>query len=217
MPYSRRNFKKKPRKQMKRFPRRPFSSKQVKAIVKLAQKSGELKQKSDIETMTSLVETNPHLHDLGDFAISQGTDNDERIGDKIKIKDLSYIVRLYPGSVGYDTSAGHQYRICCIQELDNGSFATASFPNPDEFWPNSETADVRYKLLYNKVVVLNPDVKNSMRHEFRISGNKLKQVVFDDALATISQNNVKMAVIPLSTTANQLSVTTNARIRYYDV
>lgn len=217
MPFYQRKPSKQYRKRAPKKMMRPFSRKQVKAIVKLAQHSGELKQKSDSEVMTSLVETNPHLHDLGDFAIAQGTDNDERIGDKIRIKDLSYIVRLYPGSAGYDTTAGHQYRICVIQELDNGSFGTASFPNPGEFWPNAESADVRYKILFNKVYLLNPDDTNSKRHEFKIMGKKLRQVVFDDGVTTISQNNVKMAVIPLTTTANQLSVSTTARIRYYDV
>lgn len=197
--------------------RLPFSKKQVKAIKKIAEHSSELKFKEDLNNNdASVTETAPTSHTLSSFSISQGTDNDERIGDKIKIKDLRYLLRVKPGSAGYDTTNGHIYRIRIIQFLSNDNPSSVSQLNPLEFNPPQEVADTTYKILYDRIFTLNPDDTNTKYHSIMIKGSRLQEIVFDDASTTVSQNNITFNVVPLTTTVDQLQTDLSVKIRYYD-
>lgn len=197
--------------------RAPFSKRQAKAIIKLSKKSSELKMKEDLDNNdASFTATAPTTHNLSQLAIAQGTDNDERIGDKIKIKDLTYLLRIKPGSAGYDTTNGHVYRIYAVQYLGSNTPASLDGINALDFFPNAETADVKYKILHNRIYKINPDSQETKYHMVRLNGNKMKQIVFDDAATSVSQNNIKFNVVPLTTTVDQLQSDLSVKIRYYD-
>ncbi len=198
----------------KRSMKKQSFSKRVMSVVNT---HTELKTKQDTEDLNNLVVAGPFIHDIGDFGIVQGLDNDEHIGDKIRIKDYSIKIRMLPGSSGYDTTDGHTYRITAIQELGNQALSSANIPGPLDFWPNAETADLKYKILFDKTFRLNPDVDNNKYHTLRISGKNLKEIVFDDGASTVSQNNVRIFVKPINSTANKLKLNSVARIRYYDL
>lgn len=195
--------------------RLPFSKKQAKAIIKLSHKSQELKQKLDTETDASVTASAPFHHDIGDFALAEGTGQDERIGDNIKIKDLMFLIRVIPGSVGFNTTTGHTYRLFVYQNYDDSSIL-AVMPGPLEFYPNPSIVNTSYKVLYNKVITLNPDNTNNKFHKIKIKGNMLKKVNFDIGASTITSNNVRCVLKPITDTANELQVVSSARIRYYD-
>lgn len=196
--------------------RKPFSKKQVKAIVKIASKSTELKSKELSYTDSSITGSGGfYQRSLSEFTISQGPDNDERQGDKIRVKDMSCILRILPGSAGYDTTNGHDFRVLVYQELGINSIAS-SMPDPLSFFPRSEDVDSKYKVLYNKIYKLQPDDTNNIMCKINLSGKRLKDPVFDDAATTIHSNNIRVMVIPLTTTANQLQVVSKLRLRWYD-
>lgn len=187
--------------------------KRVQSIINL---STELKTKSDTEDDTSVVAATPFQHNINDFGIAQGVDNDERVGDKLRIKDYSLKIRVFPGSAGYNTTEGHTYRLTAIQKLGSAAFATADIPGPLDFWPNAESVDVKYKILFDKVFRLNPDVDNVKYYTIKLSGKRLQQIVFNDAASTVHKNDVVISLKPLTSTVNQLSLNCVARLRYYD-
>ncbi len=85
-----------------------------KKVMSVLNSATELKNKQDTELDASVTATAPFQHNMGDFALAQGVDNDERIGDKIRLRDYSIKIRVIPGSAGYNTTDGHLYRLSAI-------------------------------------------------------------------------------------------------------
>lgn len=192
----------------------PLSRAQVKAVKKIAMTSSELKKKELVVAESSLGSNfTVSIGGLGtSFSLAQGTDEDERIGETIKVKDLQFNLHISPGS-----TAGNQdpYRVIVYQLLDSNNSAIEL--DPFEFWPDSNQ-DQKYKILYDKITN-NTDNTNreSQFHRIRISGKSLKLVKFDDASTTCQEGQVAMTIVPLNTTANVLNKQVSARIRYYDL
>lgn len=195
----------------------PFTRRQAKAIKKLSVASSELKVKEDLaNNLGSFTDSAPFQYSMNTMALAQGTDDDERIGDKIKVKNITYKLRIKPGSAGYNTTDGHMYRVCAVQTYDADAITAAVIPNPLENWPDYQTSNVKYKVLYNKVITLNPDVSNSKYHIINIQGKRLREIIFDNALTTLQTNHIDLFIKPLTTVNNQLQADYSVKLSYYD-
>lgn len=222
MPYVKRSSKNKTsnkmyRKKYSNKKRMLFSKRQVKAIHKIAQNSGELKSKEDLSNNTSsITESSPLSYNLTTMALAQGDGSNERVGDKIRIKDIQYRIRVKPGSLGYDTTNGHVYRLLVIQGSNNDVGGVSNI-NPLEFFSTQQSNDSKYKILYNKIFRINPDSIETKFHIIKLEGHKFNQVIFDSGATTVSQNEIALRLTPLTTTALQLQADYSVRLRFYDV
>lgn len=209
MPY------KKQYRKRKRYNRRgaPFSKKQVKAIQKIAQHSGEMKNNSDNQTSSSLISTSPFIHRMSHITIDQGDGEGQRVGDEIFIKQLSWRCLVDAGT------AQGILRVIVIQQLSDtlDSFSTGLLVN--SFLPDKATTNGRYKVLYDKLMYVGGDVKNSQLIKLNFRNNRLpiKKVHFDEGLATYSGGgDIEFYVITDNTTASQITCNANLKLMYYD-
>lgn len=193
----------------------PLTRAQARAVKKIASNSGELKEKQ-LTITTASVGSGLNFA-IGtaltaNFAIAQGTDDDERIGDSLRIKDLCYKFNLTAGSTGGNTEP---VRVVLYQCLDN--VVTALLADTFSFWPNRQTADRSYKKLYDRIVYpIDGQNNESKFFDICIKGKKLVQVEFDDAATTISRGEIIMQIIPMNTGANVLKIEGLGRLRYHD-
>lgn len=227
MPYARRYSKAKTsnkmfRKSYNKKKRMLFSKRQVKAIQKISQKSGELKKKELNFDSTGITLTSPLTASINGMAIAQGDGDDERIGDKLFIKDLDYKIQLSAGLVD------DLVRVYIVQyDTDRTSYATSTnFPVGSgndsivSFMPDmDDTNGNKYKVLYDKVFKIGE--KNNQENrliKIHIPGQRLlnKYVEFDDTATTIIKGEIDCSVITNNTTATQIVANSIFRLRWYD-
>lgn len=199
----------------RRNKRMPFSKKQVKAIKKISELSSELKSKVITGNDASITQGSPYVVTLNSFGIAQGTDNDERIGEDIRIKDLWYKIHLYGGSAGL-YSGGHCYSLTVLQHDGNEALTASSQISPLEFFPSGQDSEENYKILFHKVYTLNPSSVDNKYHSIKINGKKLRKVFFDDATTTVKRNSISIILKPLTSTVNRLEADWTGRLRWYD-
>lgn len=195
-----------------------FSKKQVSAIRKIAQKSGELKFVEQTSTSSGLYTGGSQTIDFP--TIAQGDDENQRIGDKIYIKDYQF-----RGTINSGTANG-LIRIFAFQldTTSDGQANPSALTNlsPNDFWPNSESVDgPRYKILYDKMYKVDPNNNPNQFFKFKISSNKLmnKQIEFSDdagAASDIIKGRIVVRLTTTNATATQITTDINSRVRYYD-
>lgn len=202
--YRKKNYRKK---------RMLFSRKQVKAISKIAQHSGELKF-GDEQTATSasLIATSDFTDSLIP-AIAQGDALNERIGDDIILKDVRIRANV---SAGTASGLVRCYVIQTFQDLANYSGAFNDIL-PNDFMPTiNDTGGNKYKVLYDRVVNLDSDSLSNYLFNITLKKFPMKKVSFDAGATTIQKGAINIFISTLNTTASQMTVDCNSRIRYYD-
>lgn len=189
--------------------KRPFSRKQVKAIRKIAEKSGELKSKQYNNTDNDLQST--FNMNTGALSIAQGTDDDERIGDSIYLHKVQARFQV-------NTLVSSTLRLFAFQCLEEVAPSGVSTLKPNEFWPNIQVSGARYKVLYDRVINIDPDSKGSMLLKVDIPGKKLKikKIPFDEGAATMKNGQVLIYLTSTNTTASQITVDANLKAYWYD-
>lgn len=196
----------------------PLSKRQVKAVKKIAQGQKEIKEVTQDYTDSSVVAANANVVALNTLYdnIAQGTDDDERIGDKIYIKDLSVNMTLNSGT------ANGNIRILAYQmlddELDTAGLASF-FTDINGYWPDFQTTNSKYKILMDKRLVLNAASQPNKSIQFRFPAKRLpvKQIQYDDATTTFnSRGLVRIHVLTDNATASQMTYAASARLRYTD-
>lgn len=147
-------------------------------------------------------------------AISQGDSKNERIGDKIKVKDLQ--VRLTLKHTDY----GHMVRVYLYQVRGKlGDFDNAlNDIYPQDFFPNLEKTDGHtYKVLFNRVYPL--EVGKAYKFlKLNIPAKKLliDEIQFDEASSNILDGEIMLGIETTSTTANEVSSWVSTKLRFYD-
>lgn len=212
MPYGRKNKKK--MSMRRRYSRRPFSRKQVKAIRKISEKSGELKCVKATTNDTSLTNTSGVQHSVIG-TITQGDGQDaQRIGDKITVKDLQVRVSLKSGT------ANGLVRVYLYQvKGDLANFGGAlNDLYPQSFFPDmNDTNGNTYKILFDRVYKLAPDIAEDHFVKLNIKGSRLlrKVVEFDNDASTVIDGDIKLGIETDNTTATQMTADVDSRLRYY--
>lgn len=198
--------------------RMPFTKNQTKAIHKIAQQSGEMKQIQGTSTDSSLVDGSHFNHSF--LTIAKGDDDNQRIGDKINVKDLHYKAVVNSGT------ASGVCRVIIYQLLrrpettaETGVGIAGLLPN--DFYPNNEDVPVKYKILYDKIFYVNSVSKPQHLINVRIPARKLaiKQLEWDadtGASAELLSGFISMCISTTNTTVSQMTVDSNLKIRYYD-
>ncbi len=202
MPHSHRNHRRKPKQSFK------------KRVLTVMKANAELKENFGTGTDTSLIAGSGFADDLINN-IAQGDGNGQRIGDHIEVKDLSIKASVFSGT------ASGLVRCYVYQGLeDNPPDTTAMTLAPNDFFPSLQDTNSKYKVLYNKVISLDPDYRSSFLFNIRIPAKKLglQRIEFDAAAETIVGGGlVKMRIETDNTTASQMTVDSNYRLRYVDL
>lgn len=205
----------KPRRKTRMFKKRtPFNKKQVKAIRKIAETSGELKYANITDTSSSL--TNATAMSIVMPDIAQGDGDNQRIGDRITLRDYSVKAILNSGT------ANGLVRVYAIQFPDASETSVPELANllPNDFYPTSEDIDgVKYRILYDRVFKVGSATNQVQLVNFKLSGKKLNRMIEYNADAGAAADIIKNRIVVYFTTENatasQITVDSNCRIRYY--
>ena len=188
----------------KRMNNKTFAEK----VKKVIEKQAETKYSLSSTTDSSLINTSGVQHNcIG--TIVQGDAENERIGDKIRVKDLksgtvSDLVRVYLYQVKGD--------------LANFSGSLNDI-YPQSFFPTmEETNGNQYKILFNRVYQLAPDISENKFIKMTIPAKKLfvQQVEFDAGATTFMNGAIQLGIETPNTTATQMTAQVDTKLRYYD-
>lgn len=199
---------------------KPFSSKQVKAIKKIAKTSGEVKTIDSNTTDAGVILTSAMSVDMP--TIAQGDTDATRDGDRIRLSSLQYKVRCNSGT------ANGLIRCLVIQfggMRDGESIPTAFSGNNDPTFllPDLDSVDgIDYKVLYDKTQDCNPQGKNNILFNVKIPSSKLKykEIEYADAgglASDILKGRVFLKLYTNNTTDSQITAECNSRVRFYDM
>ncbi len=186
--------------------------KQVRALVRQPK---ELKHKQTTDTDSSLTAASGFNLEIGSLAVAQGLDNDERIGDNIEMKYVHFKCAVNSGT------ADGLVRAFVIQDLENVSPTGIgiNFPLPNDFYPDQQVANAKYKILFDSMIKLSAASNPNHLFNIRIPAKKMviKKLHYDDAGSTLSGGgNVRLFLTTLNTTASQITVDCNVKMAYYD-
>lgn len=195
----------------------PFNRRQVKAIKKLAESSGELKSLDGAAiTSASLISgTGVTFFNTALSAIPQGDGEAQRIGDQLRIKDLHARFLVDAGT------AQGAVRVTIFQQLEDvlPAGVPTSTGSVQQFWPNIQTSLTKYQKLYDKVVYLDGNGKSSHLFDIKIPASKLmiKKWNYDSGATSLTGGGqIRGSIMTNNLTALQMTVNGVQRIRYYD-
>ncbi len=183
-------------------------------VKKVIEQQAETKYSFAATTDSSLINTSGTQHNcIG--TIVQGDAEDERIGDKIRVKDLQIRLTLKSGTVS-DLVRVYLYQV--KGDLANlGGSLNDIFPQ--SFFPTMEqTNGNQYKILFNRVYQLAPDIMENKFIKITIPGKKLlvQQVEFDDGATTLLNGAITLGIETPNTTASQMTAQVDSKLRFFD-
>lgn len=183
-------------------------------VKKVLEKEAETKYSIASTTDTSLINTSGTQHNcIG--TITQGDAENERIGDKIKVKDLQIRLTLKSGTVS-DLVRVYLYQTKGDLANFGGSLNDLY---PQSFFPTlEETNGNVYKVLFNRVYQMAPDINETKFLQLTIPAKKLlvKNIEFDAGLTTIMNGAIQLGIETTNTTASQMTAQVDTKLRYYD-
>lgn len=199
------------RKQYKR--RALFSRSQMKAIRKIAAMSGELKTTNATAANSGIVSGSGQNMYVSTANIpAQGDGDDQRVGDQIRLKEVAFRSQVATGT------ANGSVRCYVIQHLDD-AVATVNNLDPNDFFPNLQASGTKYKVLYDRLIALDPGHKEDHVFDVRIPASKLriKKLNMDTGATTLQGGgDISFHLTTNNTAATQITTDTNCRVKYYD-
>ncbi len=196
--------------------RRPRKSKQsfsmrVKNVIK---SQAEVKYSLAATTDSSLINTSGTQHNcIG--TIIQGDAEDERIGDKIRVKDLQVRLTLKSGTVS-DLIRVYLYQV----EGDLANFSgSMNDIFPQSFFPTLEESNGNhYKILFNRVYQMAPDINETKFIKLNINAKDLlvQQIEFDAGATTLLNGAITLGIETPNTTASQMTAQVDTKLRFYE-
>lgn len=195
----------------KRSFRRPFNKGQVKAIRKIALRSGEIKELVGSLSDGSIVTASANPVAIS-YTMAQGDGEGERIGDEITIKDISVNMVINSGT------ANGSIRVIFYQKLSDTTDLTSNMTDINDYYPSLKNSTGAYKILYDRNFQLDPDgVSNKF---VRVKFNKqlkVHKINYDAGASTFNNTGTVLGLILTNNaTASQITMTGKSRIRYYD-
>lgn len=199
---------------MRKKRRYPFSKKQVSAIKRISERTGELKSQIYQVAEASIVTANVNLIDPL-WTLSEAAGNYNRIGDEITVNHIYGLMQFNAG-----TAAG-TVRVVGIQQLGDTALTSGVFNEniPAGLFVREEVADTRYQILLDRTFHLDPTVKQDHLLRFFIPGKKLKikKWVYDSGASTKQERGyVLFYILTNNATASQITMDGNIRLSYYD-
>lgn len=191
--------------------RKGLNKVEKKQVLSLINKQDDVKVKEEAFTDSSLTEASP-ASDQVPGAIAQGDGDAERIGDRLRFKDISYRYQVNSGT------ASGLVRFTMYQELEDEEPDMNTFVLPNDFWPDLNASVAKYQILVDKVIELAPDIKERHLFSGRIPVKKLrmKGLEYADASTTIrGGGQLRIRILTDNTTASQMTVDGNYKVRYY--
>ncbi len=186
-----------------------------KKVLAIVNSKKELHSKaSAVNTDTSIVAGGSHARLSSNLQLAQGTDDDERIGDLVAFKDITFQVGLQPGLAGLGN--GVMARVKVVQYLEFELSSVVKEIEPYEFYPNYQASDTKYRILFDRTYALSANGRQAHYQTIRIPGSKLQPVEFDDAAATEAKGSIECSITTDTTTANELSGSISLRGRWYN-
>lgn len=209
-------------KSKKRFTKRrrlPFSRNQTKAIRKIAQKSGEKKVFEMAEDTTAFSTVAKQLDIATDFRVAHGDDSNQRDGNSIRLSNLHWRVQLDSPSTTSDV-----YQVLVVQFLEKEEPVGLTALKPHDLLPRLETAEYKYKVLYKRMIHINPGGGSSNLSKYKVFDIKIpakrlpiKTISYEDGDtlgSLINSGNIKLYINNISNVST--SVVINGRLTYYD-
>lgn len=186
-----------------------FNRKQVKAIKKIAQASGELKHLDVTFTSAGLVSSGS-LSDKTNLAIPQGDGEGQRVGDQLDVKDMHIKAQINSGT------ANGSVRMFVYQHLEDTDPSVGNLL-PNDFWPTIQTSLQKYKILYDRTINLDSDGKSNHLFDAKIKKFGVSKISYDTGASTVTgPGEISINFSTNNATASQVTVDCNCRVRYYD-
>lgn len=186
-----------------------------KKVLAIVNSKKELHSKvSAVNTDSSIVAGGSHARLSSNLQLAQGTDDDERLGDLVAFKDLTFMVGLQPGSAGLGN--GVMARVKVIQYLESELSSAVKETEPYEFYPTYQASDTKYRILFDKTFALSNNGRQAVYQSIRIAGNRMIPVEFDDGAITEAKGSIECSITTDTTTANELSGSISLRGRWYN-
>lgn len=206
-------WKVKPRKVVRRR-RMPFNKKQLKAIKKIANHSGEIKYKDATASSINPFSGSPATLLSTWLNLAQGVDNDERVGDSVRLRNI--LLRL---KVKNNTTSSKYLRFLVIQV--RGDTAPSNMPpnQSEPFLPKAENVGEPYRKLVDKKIMLSSTAGgiDKVLLSFNIKKFLSPIIKFDDAATTVNQGQIYFYLIAdTDTSTGNISATLYSRTNYYD-
>ncbi len=190
----------------RRFKKKPFSRKQVKAIKKIADNSGEVKFEDDSAVNTNLRDTSNNQHNL--TGVVQGDNQSERIGMKVKLQRLmikASVVSTQPRSLRMYVIYFPSDANVTLGELDDIL--------PNEFYPR-DTDLPRYQILWDRCYSLDANKGFTIKKSIDLKGRVQS---YSDTTANAINGDLFVIYTTDNQTASAVSVDSHARLLYTDV
>jgi hypothetical protein len=190
--------------------RKPFSRRQVKAISKIAQRSGEKK------TYEQAMD-NSNLYSSGGSSLQcipmiQGDGNQQRVGDTIKVDKL-----VWRGYIHADGSLPVLARLLVIQVVSPSTGAGFTSIRPDSFLPDMESTNTSYKVLADKIISAHPNGKELQFFKIKVKGKRLKSSEYDSGATTLARGNIMCFVATNEgLTTGNAELFSNVKVFYHD-
>ncbi len=194
----------------RRSSRRPKQSFK-KRVLSVMKSSAELKEVVETSTDTSLTDASSFSETITNPA--QGDGDNQRIGDRLEIKDLSIKASVFSG-----TASGLVR--CYVYQSMGDVLPQNMILLPNDFYLKIQDSQSKYKVLYDRVISLDPDYRSSYLFNIRIPVKKMgkKAIHFDAAASTVVDGGTILIKITTdNTTVSQMTVDCNYRYRYVDI
>lgn len=193
---------------------RMFNKKQVKAIRKIANSSGEKKQYELANSTSSFTASgSPYLIAWNSlYAIPQGTGKDDRVGDQITLKSIHFraFVRQY------GTAAHCMVRLLVYQCLEDVDPSFSGF-EITSLLPTLNQTKSKYKVLVNKTFPIESDNKHAKVLEYNIKKFPIRKLSYDAGATTTTSGGKIIAVLYTDNVINNcIYVTSQVRLNYKD-
>lgn len=181
----------------------------VKLIKKVIQNQAEHKYNDQAGTQVSLVEPNPFLVNLAN--IGEGTSNNNRIGNNIKVASIRirYNLQLL------NSSSAYSVRVYVYQSLSDGT--PQDLPNVTELWPPLEVSKINYRILYDRTHQMSLGVNENLYRDIRIKGKRIIDISFDGTSGGTNKGQIFIHFETDNVTADELSVGLFSRLYFTDL
>ena len=142
----------------------------------------------------------------------QGDGDGQRVGDTIKVDKLTW-----RGYIHCDGTEPVLARLLAVQVESPSTGSGFTSIRPDDFLPDMEAVNTRYKVLADKILNVSPNGKEKAFFKISVKGNSLKSSEYDAAATTLARGNIMLFVATDETVATgQCELFSNCKVFYHD-
>ena len=199
-----------PAKRRSRRSNKKSFSQRVQNVIK---KQAEVKYCFGATTDSSITSSSGVQHNCM-TGIDPGDSSIERIGDKVKLKDLQVHLTLKSGTVT-DSVRVYLYQV-------RGESAAPNYLKdiyPKSFFPTlEETGGHTYKVLFNRVYSMSPGMMDCKFLKLNIPAKKLliDEIQFEAGTSTVVDGLILLGIETSNGSGNEMTAQVDSKLRFYD-